>query len=93
MGSVGDDHRCPLCGRVGMGGYAIDLPHNFLIVCTEGPHNCLDLLTEGGPQGYFETVGHHLFNNLVQLHPNARWSSWPPGLDGIIAQFLDAHTN
>ena len=24
MGSVGDNHRCPLCGRVGDGGYALD---------------------------------------------------------------------
>ena len=40
MGSVGEDYRCPLCGRTGMGGYSPDwigFP-----ICTEGDYNCLD---------------------------------------------------
>ena len=39
MGSVGDNFKCPLCGRVGNGGYALDgvgFP-----VCTEGEFSCL----------------------------------------------------
>ena len=39
MGSVGPNYRCPLCGRVGNGGYApdgIDFP-----ICTEGDFSCL----------------------------------------------------
>jgi hypothetical protein len=39
MGSVGVDYKCPCCGRVGNGGYAVDgigLP-----VCTEGAYSCL----------------------------------------------------
>ena len=39
MGSVGYDYRCPCCGRVGNGGYAVDgigLP-----ICTEGDYSCL----------------------------------------------------
>ena len=41
MGSVGPNHRCPWCGRVGFGGYAHEGIPNDLI-CTEGPSNCLD---------------------------------------------------
>ena len=40
MGSVGEDYRCPLCGRTGMGGYSADwigFP-----ICTNGVHICLD---------------------------------------------------
>ena len=39
MGSVPDDYKCPLCGRVGNGGYALDgvgFP-----ICTEGYYSCL----------------------------------------------------
>ena len=39
MGSVGDDYRCPLCGRIGNGGYVLDgvgYP-----ICTDGDHSCL----------------------------------------------------
>ena len=39
MGSVADDYKCPLCGRVGNGGYALD-GVNFPI-CTEGNYSCL----------------------------------------------------
>ena len=40
IGSVGDDYRCPLCGRVGNGGYAVDVIG--YTICTEGPYSCLD---------------------------------------------------
>ena len=39
MGSVSDDYKCPLCGRVGNGGYALDgvgFP-----ICTDGDFSCL----------------------------------------------------
>ncbi len=39
MGSVHDDYKCPLCGRIGNGGYALD-GINFPI-CTEGNYSCL----------------------------------------------------
>ena len=39
MGSVGEDYRCPLCGREGAGGYAPD-GLNYPI-CTEGQYSCL----------------------------------------------------
>jgi len=41
MGSVDDNYKCPLCGRRGNGGYAmdgIDYP-----ICTEGDYSCLGL--------------------------------------------------
>ena len=39
MGSVGDDYRCPWCGRTGNVGYApedVGYP-----ICTNGSHSCL----------------------------------------------------
>ena len=39
MGSVGENYKCPLCGRVGNGGYSMDgigFP-----ICTEGDYSCL----------------------------------------------------
>ena len=43
MGSVRQDYKCPLCGRVGNGGYS---PDNVgFPICTPGPHNCLDKAT------------------------------------------------
>ena len=45
MGSVGNDCRCPLCGRTGMGGYSMD-GINFL-VCTAGTYNCMDKISGG----------------------------------------------
>ena len=39
MGSVGEDYRCPLCGREGAGGYAPDAL-NYPI-CSEGQYSCL----------------------------------------------------
>mgnify|MGYP003319566859 CR=1 FL=1 len=41
MGSVGPNHLCPSCGKVGRGGYAVDGLF-FGPICTNGPHNCLD---------------------------------------------------
>ena len=42
MGSVDEDYRCPLCGRVGNGGYAIDgMCESIGPICTEGPWSCL----------------------------------------------------
>ena len=45
MGSVGENYKCPLCGRTGHGGYAPDgigYP-----VCTVGANNCLNKLIHG----------------------------------------------
>ena len=44
MGSAGDDYRCLLCGRNGMGGYAID---GINLICTVGPYNCMDKIHRG----------------------------------------------
>ena len=43
MGSVGEDYKCPLCGRVGNGGYALD-GCNVGPICTgeKVRYNCLD---------------------------------------------------
>ena len=39
MGSVGDNYRCPWCGRTGMGGYSPD--RIGVPLCTEGDYSCL----------------------------------------------------
>ena len=38
MGSAGDSYRCPLCGRKGHGGYAIECVG--YPICTVGANNC-----------------------------------------------------
>ena len=38
MGSVGDNYKCPWCGRNGKGGYAVDGIGYPL--CTDGEHAC-----------------------------------------------------
>ena len=52
MGSVSDSYKCPLCGRIGNGGYHLDGTHVGPI-CT-GAHSdlpvrlsCLDKVTDG----------------------------------------------
>ena len=39
MGSVDRDYKCPLCGRVGNGGYLVD--GMSYPVCTDGDYSCL----------------------------------------------------
>ena len=39
MGSVPDNYKCPWCGRVGNGGYAVD-GGPFYPICTGGDHSC-----------------------------------------------------
>ena len=42
MGSVGKYYKCPLCGRVGNGGYALDgVSESIGPICTGGPWSCL----------------------------------------------------
>ncbi len=53
MGSVGDDYKCPWCGRIGNGGYAADgigYP-----ICTEGDHDCLSAFLRGEDLAYFRS--------------------------------------
>ena len=39
MGSVGPNYKCPWCGRVDNGGYAMD--GIDIAICTEGDYSCL----------------------------------------------------
>ena len=48
MGSVGDDHQCRVCGRVGNGGYVVDGFSRFGPICTETEDSCLAQML--GPQ-------------------------------------------
>ena len=43
MGSVGPEYRCPVCGRRGNGGYALDAVG--YPVCTESDNACLWVMT------------------------------------------------
>ena len=80
MGSVPDDYKCPLCGRVGNGGYAMDgvgFP-----ICTEGDFSCL----------WFQIMHHGLWPG--QIIGNAiRKIFWfktklPPNICELIAAFI-----
>ena len=46
MGSVDRDYKCPLCGRVGNGGYLVD--GMSYPVCTDGDYSCLWHLYDKG---------------------------------------------
>ena len=46
MGSVSDDYRCPWCGRIGNGGYALDSVG--YPICTGGAFACLWRLIASG---------------------------------------------
>ena len=76
MGSFGEDFRCAACGRRGHGGYIIDGLEPLVGVCTEGPRNCMDRITDDGwsPRGLVgEALGIILrprasFDMTVQEH-------------------------
>ena len=44
MGSVGENYRCPLCGRTGHGGYAMD--DIGYPVCTRAGNSCLNKVAD-----------------------------------------------
>jgi hypothetical protein len=47
MGSVGEDYKCPLCGRVGNGGYAVDgLCLGPICTGDQASKSCMDLLID-----------------------------------------------
>ena len=46
MGSVGDSYRCPLCGRKGHGGCAIESVG--YPICTVGANSCLSKINHHG---------------------------------------------
>jgi len=83
MGSVDDDYKCPLCGRVGNGGYALDgvgFP-----ICTEGDFSCL----------WFQVMDHghwpeQIIGNAIQkiFRPRVRLD---PGVCEVIAAFHSRH--
>ena len=75
MGSVGDDYRCPTCGRVGNGGYVLDWGPPFA-VCTNGPHSCLWYrLVEEGP-GQVATASEILAAALRSTFSPKRLEAW-----------------
>ncbi len=74
MGSVGDDYKCPCCGRVGNGGYALD-GINFPI-CTGGEHSCLwfhVLASQKLPTYIVGGAIQRLFAPSITLPPNVAW--------------------
>ena len=62
MGSVGEDYKCPLCGRVGNGGYAMD-GVNVGPICTGVKvqyliDSCLDRLMHGATPMQIKALHH-----------------------------------
>ena len=80
MGSVGDDYRCPLCGRVGNGGYHADGGPNYP-VCTGGDYACLWRLAEDHTLTPLKMMLDQL--NAI-FHPAPSWAVVMP----YIANFL-----
>jgi len=81
MGSVGEDYKCPLCGRVGNGGYAID-GIGIGPICTDDQavKFCLDLIFSDKLEPHqilataFEKV---LGDRFCQTYPLLAWSVVP----------------
>ena len=71
MGSVGPDHQCRVCGRVGNGGYVVDGFFRFGPICTETSDSCLARML--GPETVEElqmvlcTRGRQLPTHLLSL--------------------------
>ena len=81
MGSVGPNYKCPLCGRMGNGGYAVEtFPFP---ICTEGDFSCL----------WFQLVERRreprdiIANALGRILDKMR-QKFPPMIIPIIASFL-----
>ena len=70
MGSVGKDFKCPLCGRKGHGGYAID-GVDCGPVCSErtalGSPSCMDKLDEAWPEQIMGQAIKALFSRAPKL--------------------------
>ena len=86
MGSVGPDHRCRVCGRVGHGGYVVDGLFRFGPICTKMRDSCLDRLL--GPQTVEELdvvlcrkLPTHLLSMIIDFYPRLE-------PDDILAQAL-----
>ena len=90
MGSVGKDFKCPLCGRKGHGGYAID-GVDCGPVCSErtalGSPSCMDKLDEAersvctGPQLLVGQAINALFARAPKLQ-------LPPDTLELVALYL-----
>ena len=70
MGRVDDDYRCPLCGRVGAGGYAPDTIG--YPICTKDPYSCLDKVIEGktSPEIVGTSLRRILRNHILTQDPS-----------------------
>ena len=65
MGSVSDDYRCPWCGRIGNGGYALDYP-----ICTGGDFACLSRVTANRNLTPRRVIGDQLVPIFRSRHQN-----------------------
>ena len=81
MGSVGENYKCPLCGRVGNGGYSMDgigFP-----ICTEGDYSCL----------WYQVIekglwpGNIVANALQKIFVKSKWCDLGDEVWVNIAQF------
>ena len=86
MGSVADDYRCPWCGRVGDGGYALDGLEGGPM-CTEGEYSCLHFQALGRGYGLAEFRVRQL---QAMFPPNHMWAQFVPGnVWELVVSFLD----
>ena len=85
MGSVGDNYRCPWCGRKGMGGYSPD--RIGVPLCTEGDYSCLWFTL--GERNWMEAdLKHGALKNIFLAHKYKHPLTIVDCILGNVASFL-----
>ena len=85
MGSVSEDYKCPLCGRIGNGGYALDSVG--YPICTGGEYACLDRILDKDISPV-QCISAAIQGILNSGRSSAQPSRMPTTVYGLIASFL-----
>ncbi len=85
MGSVSEDYKCPLCGRIGNGGYALDSVG--YPICTGGEYACLDRILDKDISPV-QCISAAIQGVLNSSRSSAQPSRMPTTVYELIASFL-----
>ena len=80
MGSVGPDFKCPWCGRVNNGGYALDSVGYPL--CVGGSHGCVDyqvMKQNLTTRRQYQTRALEVVLTIRRPHQQSDYSRYPKG--------------
>ena len=86
MGSVGPNYRCPLCGRVGNGGYVGD-GVAYYPICTEGNYSCLWFQVQEHSRSPAQVLGNAVQGILKTKEARFRMSPVSQRLEVFIVNF------